>query len=92
MGRHARRGRRAQQCEERSSLSQQYLSGLESGVSNPAVVTLMWIAGEPGADIVALLNGPDGERSGAEGVEAPIEIEPGFQPGLTTACSPLRRG
>lgn len=52
------RGLTQEQLAERSGLSQQYLSGLESGRRNPTVVTLFEIASALGVSHVELVN-PD---------------------------------
>lgn len=57
VGRNALRLRHAsgltqEQLAERSGLSQQYISGLESGKRNPTVVTLFELATALGAEVV----------------------------------------
>lgn len=44
-----------EQVAERSSFSQQYISGLESGFRNPTIVTLYELAAALGVDHVALV-------------------------------------
>jgi transcriptional regulator with XRE-family HTH domain len=48
-----------EQLEDRCGVSQQYLSGLESGTRNPTIVILVKIAGALGVGVVDLLEGID---------------------------------
>lgn len=60
------RGLTQQQVEERSGFSQQYLSGLESGVRNPSVISLYEIATALDASVLDLLEGaPAGKLPGS---------------------------
>ena len=52
-----------EQIEERSGLSQQYLSGLERGKRNPTVITLYELAQALGVSHVELVK-PDEEGTG----------------------------
>ena len=66
VGRNVARIRHAQgltqeQVEERSGLSQQYLSGLERGRRNPTIVSLYLLAQALGVSHVDLVR-PDGEE------------------------------
>lgn len=56
------RGLTQEQIEERSGLSQQYLSGLERGNRNPTIVTLFEISLALEVHYLELLQ-PDGEDS-----------------------------
>jgi transcriptional regulator with XRE-family HTH domain len=53
------KGLTQEQIEERSGLSQQYLSGLERGLRNPTVVTVYELAQALGVSHLDLLQ-PDG--------------------------------
>ncbi|WP_456316386.1 helix-turn-helix domain-containing protein [Teichococcus vastitatis] len=55
------KGLTQEQVEERSGLSQQYLSGLERGQRNPTVVTLFEVAQALGATPVDLIQPDDAE-------------------------------
>jgi transcriptional regulator with XRE-family HTH domain len=57
------KGLTQEQIEERSGLSQQYLSGLERGKRNPTVITLYELAQALGVSHVELVK-PEGERAG----------------------------
>lgn len=57
------KGLTQEQVEERSGLSQQYLSGLERGKRNPTVITLYELAQALGVSHVELVK-PEGERTG----------------------------
>jgi transcriptional regulator with XRE-family HTH domain len=50
------KGLTQEQVEERSGLSQQYLSGLEQGRRNPTIVTLYELAQALGVSHLALLD------------------------------------
>ena len=54
------KGMTQEQVEERSGISQQYLSGLESGRRNPTVITLHHLAEALGVTPVDLIS-PEGE-------------------------------
>jgi len=49
------KGLTQEQVEERSGLSQQYISGLENGHRNPSVVTLYHLATALGVTLVELV-------------------------------------
>jgi transcriptional regulator with XRE-family HTH domain len=49
------KGLTQEQVEERSGLSQQYISGLENGHRNPSVVTLYHLATALGVSLVELV-------------------------------------
>jgi transcriptional regulator with XRE-family HTH domain len=49
------KGLTQEQVEERSGLSQQYISGLENGHRNPSVVTLYHLATALGVNLVELV-------------------------------------
>jgi len=53
------KGLTQEQVEERSGISQQYLSGLERGKRNPSIITLFEIAQALGVSHVELVT-PDG--------------------------------
>lgn len=57
------KGLTQEQIEERSGLSQQYLSGLERGKRNPTVITLYELAQALGVSHVELVK-PEGEHAG----------------------------
>jgi transcriptional regulator with XRE-family HTH domain len=52
------KGLTQEQVEERSGLSQQYISGLENGHRNPSVVTLYHLATALGVSLVELVQPP----------------------------------
>ena len=61
------RGLTQEGLEEGSGVSQQYLSGLESGVRNPTILILMRIAGALNVSVFKLLAGLDEEPAPVKG-------------------------
>ena len=57
------KGLTQEQLEELSDVSQQYLSGLESGVRNPTILILTRIAKALGVSLFTLLAGLDDQTS-----------------------------
>ncbi len=53
-----------EQIEERSGISQQYLSGLERGQRNPTVITLYELAQALGVDHIELVRPSDEDAKG----------------------------
>jgi transcriptional regulator with XRE-family HTH domain len=52
------KGLTQEQVEERSGLSQQYISGLENGHRNPSIITLYHLATALGVSLVELVQSP----------------------------------